>query len=161
VYSYQKKRQLGKFFLLSRIAFEQTRRRDLCRKTNPRVSMNEKRLSDDDDFRCRPSLGVAKLTSPRYSFSDERWEGWRAFSPSVPTPRLDTSLRPFSSTASSMAFSLLDSSLRDAPFSEGRARTTLFSVPLKSCPLPPPARPPGVEIYSSCPTLRVATHEVM
>lgn len=58
------------FFLLSRIAFEPTRRRVSRRKTNPRVSMNEKRLSDD--FRCRPFLGVAKLTFPCCSPSDER-----------------------------------------------------------------------------------------
>lgn len=41
------------------------------RKTNPRVSMNEKRLSDDDDFRCRPS-GLQNSPPPRCSPSDER-----------------------------------------------------------------------------------------
>lgn len=59
-------------FFFSRTVHERINRHVLRRdwKTNPRVSMNEKRLSDDDDF--QPSLGVAKLTSPRCSPSDER-----------------------------------------------------------------------------------------
>lgn len=59
--------------------------------------------------------------------------------------------RPFSSTASSTASSLPDSSLRDVPFSRGWARTTLFSASLGSRPLPPPARPPGLRFIRCVP----------
>lgn len=152
------------FFLLSRIAFEPTRRR-VSRRTNKPTRVNERettkwRFSLSTISRgCKTHL---PLLFP-FRWASRRWEGWRAFSPSVPTPRSDTSLRPFSSTASSTssASSLPDSSLGDAPFSGGRARTALSSVPLGSRPLPPPVRPLRVEIYSSCPPLRVVTHEVM
>lgn len=139
------------FFSLSRIALDELTDTE-TEKTNPRVSMNDKRLSDDDDdFRRRPSLGVAKLTSPPlfpFRWASRRWEGWRAFSPSVPTPRPDTSLRPFSSTASSAVSSLPDSSLRDAPFYGSKARTTLFSASSrKSSATAPGAFTRGWDLY--------------
>lgn len=121
--------------------------------------MNEKRLSDDDDFRCRPSLGVAKLTSPRCSPSDER-VGERGgeyslppFPRHVPIPLFVPSPPPPPRRYPRCSTPPLET----RPSSGVEHVLTLFSVPLGSRPLPPPARPPGVEIYSLCPTLRVAT----
>lgn len=87
-------------------------------------------------------------------------EKWRAVrSLLIPTPHAASSPRPFSSTASSRRHP--GSSLENAPFSGGKARAT-YSAPLSEVVRHRPrCAQPGVEIHSSCPTLRVAVHEAV
>lgn len=137
-----------------------TRRRVSCRdwKTNPRVSMNGRRLSGDDNIRRRRSLRVAKFTAPCRSPSPPK-DG----KPSLPlgshAASRNSSLRPFSSTASSTG-----TLIAWTPPLETRPSPRVERVlpcALLGSPLPPPVRPPGVEIYSlSCPTLSIAAHGV-
>lgn len=129
--------------------------------------MNEKRLSGNEDFRCRQSLRGCKTSLPlvifppvishptvgerggEHSFPPDSHAAHRFPCP-VPSPPPPPRRHPRP-----------DSSLENAPFSGGKARTTYFAPLSEVFRHRLRCTQPGVEIHSSCPTLRVAVHEVM
>lgn len=147
------------YCILSRTQKDSPTRRG--RKTNPRVSMNEERLSNDDDFRWRRSLRGCKThlpLPPVPSRQTVRWEGWRESSlppgshaecadssllvPSPPPPPrcsiLGARLLPWKRTL-----------LRGYSARINHSPPLSLSLPLGSPPLPPPVRPSSaVKIYS-------------